>query len=78
MRDGLARRWRLTGPFETVGLGGARTFDAIAENLFPLLSAATAGTGFSGHVPSDPAVLAALREHRDSALADELRAERGG
>src|SRR5262249_7139869 len=23
MRDGLARRWRLTGPFETVGLGGA-------------------------------------------------------
>jgi 3-hydroxybutyryl-CoA dehydrogenase len=82
MRDGLARRWRLTGPFETVGLGGAGTFDAIAANLFPLLSDATTGTGFAGHVPSDPAVLAALREGRDSALAADLRAgqraERGG
>jgi 3-hydroxybutyryl-CoA dehydrogenase len=77
MRDGLARRWRLTGPFETVALGGAGTFDAIAENLFPLLSAATAGTGFADHVPGDPEVLAALRERRDSALAGELRAERG-
>ena len=50
MRDGLARRWRLTGPFETVGLGGAKTFDAIAANLFPLLSSATAGRGFGRHV----------------------------
>jgi 3-hydroxybutyryl-CoA dehydrogenase len=82
MRDGLARRWRLTGPFETVGLGGAGTFDAIAANLFPLLSDATAGTGFASHVPSDAAVLAALRERRDSALAADLqagqRSERGG
>jgi 3-hydroxybutyryl-CoA dehydrogenase len=76
MRDGLARRWRLTGPFETVGLGGAKTFDAIAANLFPLLSSATAGGGFERHVPSDPAVLARLRERRDEALAAELRSER--
>jgi 3-hydroxybutyryl-CoA dehydrogenase len=76
MRDGLARRWRLTGPFETVGLGGAKTFDAIAANLFPLLSSATAGGGFERHVPSDPAVLARLRERRDDALAAELRSER--
>jgi 3-hydroxybutyryl-CoA dehydrogenase len=76
MRDGLARRWRLTGPFETVGLGGAKTFDAIAANLFPLLSSATAGRGFERHVPSDPAVLARLRERRDDALAAELRSER--
>jgi 3-hydroxybutyryl-CoA dehydrogenase len=78
MRDGLARRWRLTGPFETVGLGGAATFDAIAANLFPVLSNATAGGGFDAHVPHDPSVLAALRERRDDALAEELRAERGG
>jgi 3-hydroxybutyryl-CoA dehydrogenase len=76
MRDGLARRWRLTGPFETVGLGGAKTFDAIAANLFPLLSSATAGKGFERYVPSDPALLARLREHRDDALAAELRDER--
>jgi 3-hydroxybutyryl-CoA dehydrogenase len=76
MRDGLARRWRLTGPFETVGLGGARTFEAIAENLFPSLSDAKAGAGFAEHVPGDPDLLAALRERRDGALAAELRAER--
>jgi 3-hydroxybutyryl-CoA dehydrogenase len=76
MRDGLARRWRLTGPFETVGLGGAPTFDAIAENLFPVLSDAKASSGFAAHVPSDPQLLASLRERRDEALAAELRAER--
>jgi 3-hydroxybutyryl-CoA dehydrogenase len=76
MRDGLARRWRLTGPFETVGLGGAATFDAIAANLFPVLSDAKSASGFAPHVPSDPARLAALRERRDRALAAELRAER--
>jgi len=76
MRDGLARRWRLTGPFETVGLGGAGTFDAIAENLFPVLSDARAGSGFAGHVPTDPQLLRALRERRDDALASELKAER--
>jgi 3-hydroxybutyryl-CoA dehydrogenase len=76
MRDGLARRWRLTGPFETVGLGGATTFDAIAANLYPVLSSATAGHGFDAHVPHDPAMLAKLRERRDAALAAELRAER--
>jgi 3-hydroxybutyryl-CoA dehydrogenase len=76
MRDGLARRWRLTGPLETVGLGGPATFDAIAANLFPLLSNASAASGFAPHVPSDPGLLEALRERRDDALAAELRAER--
>jgi 3-hydroxybutyryl-CoA dehydrogenase len=76
MRDGLARRWRMTGPFETVGLGGAQTFDAIAENLYPLLSDAKSGSGFAARVPHDANQLAALRERRDSALAAELRAER--
>jgi 3-hydroxybutyryl-CoA dehydrogenase len=76
MRDGLARRWRLTGPFETVGLGGAATFDAIAANLFPVLSDAESGSGFGPHVPTDPKALTALRERRDRALAGELRAER--
>jgi 3-hydroxybutyryl-CoA dehydrogenase len=76
MRDGLARRWRLTGPFETVGLGGAATFDAIAENLFPVLSDASSGGGFAAHVPTDPELLNGLRDRRDTALAAELRGER--
>jgi 3-hydroxybutyryl-CoA dehydrogenase len=77
MRDGLARRWRLTGPFETVGLGGAATFDAIAANLFPSLSDAKSGSSFAAHVPSDSDELSTLRERRDRALAADLRAERG-
>jgi 3-hydroxybutyryl-CoA dehydrogenase len=76
MRDGLARRWRLTGPFETVGLGGAATFDAIASNLFPRLSSADAGDGFAAHVPDDAELLDRLRERRDAGLAAELRGER--
>ena len=57
VRDGLARRWRLTGPFETVGLGGAATFDAIAANLFPVLSDAVVRRGFGAaraHGPRRP------------------------
>ncbi|HEY4996715.1 MAG TPA: 3-hydroxyacyl-CoA dehydrogenase NAD-binding domain-containing protein, partial [Solirubrobacteraceae bacterium] len=76
MRDGLARRWRMTGPFETVGLGGAETFDAIAANLFPLLSDASASPGFAQYAPSDPVTLEALRTRRDEALAAALRQER--
>lgn len=73
MRDGLARRWRLTGPFETVALGGASLFDAIASNLFPQLSAAEEPSGFGPHVGTDVEALAELRRHRDEALARELR-----
>ena len=76
MRDGLARRWCLTGPFETVGLGGARTFDAIAANLFPVLSDVHSTSGFDPYVPDDPTLLAELRERRDEALAERLRGER--
>jgi 3-hydroxybutyryl-CoA dehydrogenase len=77
MRDGLARRWRLTGPFETVGLGGAVTFDAIAENLLPSLSDARSVAGFGRHVPTDPDALRELRRRRDEVLARLVREERG-
>ena len=76
MRDGLARRWRLTGPFETVSLGGAAVFDAIAANLFPTLSDASAATGFGPHLIEDVEALRALRERRDEGLARELARER--
>jgi 3-hydroxybutyryl-CoA dehydrogenase len=76
MRDGLARRWRLTGPFETVSLGGAATFDAVAANLFPELSAAREAKGFGPHLIDDAQALAALRERRDEGLAAELARER--
>jgi 3-hydroxybutyryl-CoA dehydrogenase len=75
MRDGLARRWHLLGPFETVALGGTAVFDAIAENLFPVLSNALEGH-FGDCVTQDPAVLDDLAARRDQALAAELLAER--
>ena len=31
VRDGLARRWRYTGPFQTAALGGAATFERVAN-----------------------------------------------
>jgi 3-hydroxybutyryl-CoA dehydrogenase len=76
MRDGLARRWRLTGPFETVSLGGAPVFDAIAANLFPVLSNAQHSDGFAPHLIDDGQRLAELRARRDEALAAQLMAER--
>ena len=75
VRDGLARRWRLLGPFETVSLGGAAVFDAIAENLFPVLSDATGGR-FGPYLQEDPEVLAELTRRRDLGLVSELRARR--
>ena len=38
VRDGLARRWRFTGPFATAALGGPQTFTKVANNLWPELS----------------------------------------
>ena len=78
MRDGLARRWRLTGPFETVSLGGAAVFDAVAANLFPTLSDASATTGFAPHLIEDDETLRDLRARRDRELAAELARDRGG
>jgi 3-hydroxybutyryl-CoA dehydrogenase len=75
VRDGLARRWRLLGPFETVSLGGAGVFDAIAANLFPVLS--NAGDGeFGAYVERDPAALETLAARRDQGLTAELLRER--
>ena len=80
VRRGLARRWRLTGPFETVALGGADTFAAVANNLFPHLSSATAASDLRAWTVSDEGALAEARKRRDQELARELerdRAEQG-
>jgi 3-hydroxybutyryl-CoA dehydrogenase len=73
VRDGLARRLRLTGPFETAELGGLETFAQVAENLFPVLSNATDAPRLREWTPRDEAELAALARRRDAALARELR-----
>jgi 3-hydroxybutyryl-CoA dehydrogenase len=76
VRDGLARRWRLTGPLETAALGGRETFERVAANLFGELSCATAGPDLAGWVPDDPEQLRRLAVRRDAVLAADVRCER--
>lgn len=74
VRDGLARRWRLTGPFETAALGGVETFVKVAANLWPRLSDAVTGEGLYRYTPATG--LEGVRERRDAALARELLDDR--
>ena len=76
IRDGLARRSRLTGPFETAALGGVDTFKRVAANLLPELSGATDAEGLDRWTGRPAAELEALRRRRDRALAEELVRER--
>ncbi len=38
LRRGLGRRWSIIGPFETMALGGPKTFATVARILFPYLA----------------------------------------
>ena len=78
VRSGLARRWRLTGPFETASLGGAATFEAVAANLWPELSTAHSIETLAPflYLGEDGARAKAVREARDRGLArDRLESE---
>jgi len=76
VRDGLARRWQLTGPFETAELGGVQTFAAIAALLFPALSSDRDAPSLATWEPRDAAALEQLERRRDAALAAALLRER--
>jgi 3-hydroxybutyryl-CoA dehydrogenase len=74
VRDGLARRWRYTGPFQTAALGGAATFERIAANLWPVLSTATLLRDLRRWLDESPETTRAIRARRDDGLAADLRA----
>jgi 3-hydroxybutyryl-CoA dehydrogenase len=76
VRDGLARRWRYTGPFETMALGGAETFQRVAANLFPVLSNATAMTAPDEYLNFSSGELAAIQTRRDDGLRHDLKIDR--
>jgi 3-hydroxybutyryl-CoA dehydrogenase len=76
VRDGLARRWRYTGPFQTAALGGAATFERVANLLWPALSTATSLQDLRRWLDESPETTAPLRERRDRGLAADMRADR--
>lgn len=76
VRDGLARRWRYTGPFQTAALGGASTFERVAANLWPVLSNAKNLDNLRKWLDESEATTSPVRERRDAGLAEELRRER--
>lgn len=76
VRDGLARRWRFTGPFETAALGGAETFERIAANLFPVLSRAERLSDLRRWLDESPSTADRVRTRRDEGLVAELGYER--
>jgi 3-hydroxybutyryl-CoA dehydrogenase len=75
VRDGLARRWRYTGPFQTAALGGAATFERVANLLWPALSTATSLENLRQWLDESPETTGPLRERRDHGLAADMRAD---
>lgn len=75
VRDGLARRWRFTGPFATAALGGPQTFSRVANNLWPRLSAAHGVQDLGKWLIDDREALSEIRQARDEGLIEELRKE---
>jgi 3-hydroxybutyryl-CoA dehydrogenase len=76
LREGLARRWRVVGPFAALALGGVETWTRAAANLLPALSTASELGDLSRFLAPQPEELERLRNRRDRALADQLRRER--
>jgi len=76
VRDGLARRWRYTGPFQTAALGGPATFTRVADNLWPILSTATGVEALARWLEDDPDALAATKAARDAGLLRDLKRDR--
>jgi 3-hydroxybutyryl-CoA dehydrogenase len=76
VRDGLARRWRYTGPFQTAALGGAATFERVANLLWPALSTANSLQGLRRWLDESAQTTGPLRERRDAGLAADMRADR--
>jgi len=75
VRDGLARRWRYTGPFQTAALGGAATFERVANLLWPALSTATSLQDLRQWLDESPETTGPLRERRDRGLAADMQAD---
>ena len=74
VRRGLARRWSVVGPFQSVALGGPATFAAVGRQLFPELECNVDPDLLRTITPRQPMSDAARR--RNLALARWLQADR--
>ena len=75
VRDGLARRWRYTGPFETAALGGPDTFTRVANNLWPVLSNAAQVEDLGQWLIDDAGILGEIKVMRDYGLLRDLEGD---
>lgn len=78
VQDGLARRWRYTGPFATAALGGPATFTKVAANLWPVLSTVTELHDLGQWLRQSPEELTGIKEKRDAGLLADLKRDRTG
>jgi 3-hydroxybutyryl-CoA dehydrogenase len=74
-RLGLARRWQVTGPMAAVHLGGIDTWNAVAANLFPELSATQQAPDL-GQVIGTAGAGAPSAPQRQALLAELIRTDR--
>ena len=72
-RLGLARRWRQTGLFSSIFLGGPETWERVAANLFPVLSDTTDAAGLANLVGAESRQWTDSLERRDRALANDAQ-----
>jgi 3-hydroxybutyryl-CoA dehydrogenase len=72
VREGLARRWRHTGPFEAVALGGTETWSRVGANLLPQLSNATTIDGLVEMTPKLDHRVERMKLARNRGLTDDL------
>jgi 3-hydroxybutyryl-CoA dehydrogenase len=72
---GLARRWRHTGLFESVFLGGGRNWETVAHNLFPVLSTADRAEDLANRIEAASPRWTHSRRRRDLGLARDQWSE---
>ena len=68
---GLARRWRQTGLFGSIALGGGSIWETVAANLFPQLSCASDASGLARRMREEEARWNDLEHRRDEGLAHD-------
>jgi 3-hydroxyacyl-CoA dehydrogenase len=68
---GLARRWRQTGLFGSISLGGVSNWETVAANLFPQLSNATGADGLGEQLAAAGDRWSGLEALRDQGLAHD-------